>query len=204
MGKKFMLLGCMALCLYLTPIQSAIWNGTESPVWINTTAEWMTGKVMADAAKDHSVLPMSYYHFGQLFMLVYGILLLLWVTSVSFKTHRSGIMALVGLSIAAMAGLYGYIFSQYYPTFKHEIFLFIEVPGLVIALIALTVRWFHFFGANLIKWAGLGMVPLALLITHLVAYVPHGPMLAIILSSSPFILFEKHKVVEPLINSPKS
>lgn len=193
MIRKLVLVGCLGVCAFLTPIQSAIWNGSDMASWLMWLGQNFSGLEFKTASKDLIDLPPSYYQYGHFFVLVYVGILYLWLADTMLRSKASGKVAILGLGIALLADVHSYWISQSYAAFKHEVFLFGEVPGILIALLALTVYWFQYFKPGFIKWFGLVILPLAFLITAIVRYMPHGPLLALILAYVPIEFCGDHE-----------
>jgi hypothetical protein len=177
----------LALCLYLAPIQSTIWNSpnlTPLVAW----APWVTSAL---GAYTGDLTP--YYGFGRMVLWVY---LGLAAGFIAAGPHRLGAagrlsdrrafeVLLVLLAIAAIGNVVEYWGGSVYGEAVKAIgFRVLETPAL--ALAGLTSAW---LGVDLLRrasgrgrrigWVFLLTLPGMCVATALLQYLPHGPLLAL-------------------------
>jgi len=175
----------LLICGFLGPIQSVIWNGTKAPGWCHATP-WVGAMLHWQKAQmDIS----AYYFFGRLFFPIYlGCLLTLWrYRKVSIQSHSlSNTWGFRSLFLAVVIALLGNLTAYWGGGWWGKDVRFVgfwltEVPALLVALLSFVWCGFSFWRAGA-KYLGGGLMlvlPLALLVTGALRYMPHGPAFAL-------------------------
>jgi hypothetical protein len=203
LGLALAATGGTALCLYLAPIQSTIWNAPELTPMVAATP-WVASAL---GAHDGGLTP--YYAFGRLVVWVY-----LGLGAGFFAARRRPIggpgserrladerafqVLIALLVVAAVGNVVEYWGGSLYGEAVKEIgFRFLETPAL--ALAGLASAW---LGARLVRSAAgsdhriawlFGLtLPAMLLSTILLRYLPHGPLLALSGLATGLALWARH------------
>jgi hypothetical protein len=174
-----------ALCILLAPVQSLIWNGAEAPRWLQALP-WLHPMI---AWAEQAGLGTPYFFYGRLFLLVHaGVLATLWMLArgrgwLAWPATR---WLLVSLGLASWGDFLAYWASDWLgDSVRFVGFWMTEVPALVSVALAgtalgVSLRRAGHHGAWLFPW--LLLAPSMLLGTAALAYMPHGPMLAVTLA----------------------
>lgn len=175
------------LNIFLIPIQSRIWNGNQVPV----ISDFLTNFIAKDALLEEPVkatlnMPEVYFKYGHYFVLVYfSLLIAIWSSSFIRQQWLKNSAILI-TSIALSANVLIYWVSEYLTIYAREIFFgYIEVPAIAILLILFTIIAYKSKEQALSKWKKyvyLLPVLLALLWTIVFQYIPHAPILALLIS----------------------
>lgn len=193
--KKLVFYLSLLTCLYLTPIQSRIWNGPETPATISSLARIISPEQLPLMAVAKMPLPLPvYFTYGHFFVIIYIGLLLLLTTDLVIKSWLKYSLVMI-LVMGLLANIYNYWISEFFPGYRHDVFLFVELPTVTLALLGFTIVLFQYATANKntwLKWSALGLVPLAGILIGTIRYMPHAPMLAILVSLIPFIHPQKN------------
>ena len=180
----------LGLCLYLAPIQSTIWNETETPHWISALTVIQSSSATLYQAAGASLDITPYYFFGRFFFLIYLSLFISLTTlfpyasqteSMAKNLHRA---LAVFLGLAAIGNLIAYWGGGWFGTDVRFVgFWVIEVPSLALSLIGLSA-----LGVTLLKHPARPWLTALILIltpvfsiaaTMVFQYMPHGPVLGI-------------------------
>lgn len=186
--KKVVYFGGLMLAVVLASIQSIIWNGPDSPQWLLTIFGYLDPKLIEFGAKELSFPPPVYFEVGRFFVLVYALLTFIWAEVTRAQHTWLRIIGWAGLAVAILGDVSNYWFGTLLADWRHLAFIYVEVPGLVLTIISFVCLYFlHFHSGR--KWLGLAVIPLCLLFTALFQYIPHGPVLGLVLVSYPLINF---------------
>ncbi len=181
------LTGALLLLIVLGPIQSAIWNGPETPgwiarlTWLHQTASRLQAAIPAWAGMH------PYDAFGRLMAIVYaGALVGLAGLSPGSQpiSQRMKQVALVTLGIAAVADVVSYWTAGFENDgLRFWSFWVTEMPALVLTLLAVStlgiLRLRAGYAPGWANWPLALVLPLALALTAALQYMPHGPMTAL-------------------------
>ncbi|WEK70399.1 MAG: MBL fold metallo-hydrolase [Candidatus Chryseobacterium colombiense] len=174
------------LNLFLIPIQSRIWNGRQDCAISN----FLTNFLAKDALLDEPVkstlnMPQEYFKYGHYFVLVYFSLLIAIWTSSFIRQQWLKNSAILITSIALSTNVLIYWASEYLTIYAREIFFnYIEVPAIAILLILFTVIAYKLkeqYHSKWKKYVYLLPVSLTLLWTIVFQYIPHAPVLALLI-----------------------
>lgn len=194
--KKVVFYFSLFTCIYLTPIQARIWNGSDFSAAIDKIAGLLSVSQLPASAASEMVLPPSvYFTYGHFFVISYVSLLFILLHRESVIKKWLKYTVVTVLLVGLLADVYIYWISECYPSYRHEVFLFIELPALVLLLVGFGLvlfQWGAKLGKRILKWAALALLPLAGLLVVAIQYIPHAPMLAILLSLIPFIHTKSH------------
>lgn len=181
------------LILFLTPIQSMIWNGTNSPSYLLKTQEFVSTFLrmrieLAPATSD-------YYFFGRMVIFVHiGILLGL------FELDRNGFFPIVSkkalrivfviLSIAAFGDLIAYWGGDFFgESFRTIGFRWIEAPSIFLVLFAFGYLGFKMYPEKKTEGIVFGVLPALMIVSTLFfRYIPHGPLFPVSMIVTGFLL----------------
>lgn len=184
------------LILFLTPIQSLIWNGADSPPYLLKTQEFVSAffRMRIELAPQTS----DYYFFGRLAIFVHvGILFGL------LELDRNGVfpaaskkalkIVLTVLSFAIFGDFIAYWGGSFLgESFKNAGFRWIEAPSIFLLLFAFGYLGFKMRLER--KMEGTVFIILPFLMTastFFFRYVPHGPLFPISLIVTGFLLGSK-------------
>lgn len=178
----------VALCLYLAPIQSTIWNVAETPHWIGALTALQNSATVLYQAAGPTLDITPYYFFGRFFFLIYLTLFIALTTLFPYASQmgshtKSLHRTLSGfLALAAVGNLIAYWGGGWFgPDVRFVGFWLIEVPSLCLTLIGLSA-----LGVALLKHPARPWLIAVLLIltpafsiaaTMAFQYMPHGPVL---------------------------
>ena len=110
-------------CLYLTPIQSKIWNGPKTPRWLCSIADNFKFSQLPNSAVSEMIVPDSaYYDYGHFFVIVYFALLVLFIGKTLEITKRLRAIVISVLIIGFCANIYIYWISECFLRYKNEVF----------------------------------------------------------------------------------
>jgi hypothetical protein len=173
------------LCLFLTPIQSYIWNDVQTPGWL-LTAQPLLDRVVGSAPID------PYEFFGRFFFLVYLAMLPVCIGVHGQHRHTAGrlerlgfwltvgglVVATVG-DIGAYWGGLGQDASGF--TQVQKTAYGVEGSGLLLILIGAVTLGIGTLKARVVsRWAAWLLtlaMPLGVPVALVVMYVPHGLVL---------------------------
>ncbi|SNR38246.1 MBL fold metallo-hydrolase [Flavobacterium sp. ov086] len=174
------------LNLFLIPIQSRIWNGSQDCAISNFLTTFLAKDALLDEpVKSTLNMPQEYFKYGHYFVLVYFSLLIAIWTSSFIRQQWLKNSALLITSIALSANVLIYWASEYLTIYAREIFfIYIEVPAITILLLLFTIIAYKSKEQDHSKWKKyvyLLPVLLSLLWTILFQYIPHAPILALLI-----------------------
>ncbi|AOP32702.1 hypothetical protein A0128_01740 [Leptospira tipperaryensis] len=181
------------LALLLTPLQSFIWNGESTPQYLLKMRELIS--VFLRMRTELSPETTDYYFFGRMTIFIhFGIILGLK------ELYKNGFFpnsvlkifnVVVGiLSLAAFGNLIAYWGGSFFgELFRNIGFRWIEAPSIFLLLFAIGYLGFKMRAEK--KWEGNVIFSLPVLMigsTLFFRYIPHGPLLPILIVITGFVL----------------
>jgi len=194
------------LNLFLLPVQSRIWNGSEGPGISNFLTSFLAkDALLKEPVKLTLNMPEQYFKYGHYFVLVYFSLLTAIWSSRFIRWQWLKNCALIITSVALSANILIYWVSEYLTIYARKIFFdYIEVPAIAILLILFTIIAFKskdYSDSIWKKYLYLLPVLFAVLITILFQYIPHAPVLSLLICV--LILSINNEQIEKTHDKPK-
>jgi len=189
--KYFLLLAF----LWLSAIQSVIWNGVEHVYWLEVSTKWFLSNLTASSKMSQPSA--EYFFYGHFTIILYGILALQLCNLKSKISKVILIFSLLLLSAAAIGDFISYWLSEAYgPWLRHVGFWFIELPTLSI----LTLLWFGLGICKCIKQKALNslllILPISQLSVIIFQYLPHSLLVVVFIT----LYFLKNDLIEEKYN----
>ncbi|QSQ19935.1 hypothetical protein JY651_32255 [Pyxidicoccus parkwayensis] len=186
MKRPLLLLASLSAALSLTlgTFQTVLWNGAAAPRWARTVAHGIAESALpprgAPGAEHLAAPPAAYFMFGRPFILAYVALGLALVALARAEGKRRDTFATALVAVAALAdvGVY-WLSSALGVAFRERAFWNVEVPALVGLLFLVSVRAGLAWRRDGRLRPSVFALPLALLATAALHYMPHGPVLGL-------------------------
>jgi N-acyl homoserine lactone hydrolase len=139
------------ITIFLTLIQSRIWNGPTGSDIQETILSWLAPDALLNqAVKNSSRPPSIFFKYGHYLIIVYIFLITaVWVGRHTPRQRvKNGLILLI--SIAASANLFIYWIGEYLTEYGRSLFLnYVEIPSILIAsLLFLTISFREKKGEN--------------------------------------------------------
>ena len=173
------------LLIALGPIQSLIWNGSDTPYWIVKAFVFGHAQELIHSALSPVLGENPYDSFGKLMVLVYAGTIYA-ITSSSGAKPWSKYWTRITVASLSFAGFADFL-SYWVAGFENQDLRFVtfwlmEFPALVVCLLSLTASgitlWLQKDRSLYAALLSTSMLQ-AFLWTAVIQYMPHGPMLAV-------------------------